>query len=176
MEGFTMKKNEQYHIHHLSKTIYFRKSFLEATGTMETPEYQELMELQRKHPDFKLMQWSIAEPKKKESYKGLTIQRMDTFLKWKYRDNPAEYKAAKEELDAIRGFCKEFHKETSGGNCKKWFLDRYKEEYLNWAKKKAKKSDDAAENTAEPDENAQEPSQNGTEPETTAAEPVSSEQ
>ena len=169
MKGFTMKKNEQYHIHTLGKTIYFRKSFLEATGTMETPEYQELMELQQRHPDFKLMQWSIAKPKKKESYKGLTIPQMDAFLKWKYVDNPTEYKAVKADFDAIRGFCKEFHKETSGGNCRKWFLERYKDEYLNWAKKKAKKPDDAAENAAEPDENVQESSQN-------AAEPSSSEQ
>lgn len=160
MEGFTMRKNEQYHIHTLGKTIYFRKSFLEAAGTMEAPEYKILMELQERHPDFKLMPWSIAKPKnKKESYKGLTIPQMDAFLKWKYTDGTEEYKAVKAELDAIRGFCKEFHKETSGGNCKKWFLERYKDEYLHWAKKKAKKTD----NAAEPYENAQEPSQNALE-------------
>ena len=176
MKEFTMKKNERYHIYHQGKAIYFRRSFLEATGNMKNPEYQELMDLQTKHPDFKLLTWNIAKPeKKKESYKGLTIERMDTFLKWKYRDNPAKYKAEKAELDSIRGFCKDFHKETSGGNCKKWFLDRYKDEYLNWAKKKAKKSDDVAENAAEPNENAQEPSQNETEPETTAVEAASSE-
>ena len=176
MKGFTMKKSEQYHIDHLNKTIYFRKSFLEATGTMGTPEYQELMELQAKHPDFKLLQWSIAEPKKKkESYKGLTIEQMDTFLKWKYGDNTAEYKAAKAELDAIRGFCKEFHKETSGGNCKKWFLDRYKDDYLHWPKK-AKKLEDVAENVAESSENEQESSQNAAKPTTTAAETASSKQ
>lgn len=170
MEGFTMKKNEQYHIHHLGRTIYFRKSFLEAAGTTETPEYRELMELQEKHPDFKLMPWSIAEPKKKkESYKGLTISQMDAFLKWKYKGKKEEYDAVKAEFDAIRGFCKEFHKTTSGGNCKKWFLERYKEEYLHWAKKKAKKPVDAADNSSEPTENTQESDDN-------AVDSVSSEQ
>lgn len=164
MEGFTMKKNEQYHIYTLGKTIYFRKRFLEATGTMGTPEYKILEELQKKHPDFKLMQWSIAAPKKKkESYKGLTIQQMDAFLKWKYGKNTEEYKAVKAEFDDIKGFCDEFHKATSGGNCKKWFLERYKDEYLNWAKKKAKKKVDANENTAESTENAQEPDENAAE-------------
>lgn len=129
MDGFTMRKNEQYHIHHLGKAIYFRKSFLEATGTMGTPEYLKLMELQAQHPDFKLVQWSIAQPKTKESYKGLTIAQMEAFLKWKYKGNQKEYDAVKAEFDGIRGFCNEFHKATTSGNLKTWFLGRYKNEF-----------------------------------------------
>jgi len=160
MEGFTMRKTEQYHIHTLGRTIYFRKRFLELAGTMGTPEYNTLMELQERHPDFELKQWSIAAPKnKKESYKGLTIERMVAFLQWKYGDATEEYQAKKSEFDAIKGFCDDFHKGSSGGNCKSWFIKRYKDEYLNWAKKKAKK-DTPTENAAEPTENAAEPNEN----------------
>ena len=176
MEGFTMKKNEQYHIHHLGRTIYFRKSFLEAAGTRDTQEYQELMELQQMHPDFKLMPWNIAAPKKKkESYKGLTLERMDAFLKWKYKNNQAEYDAVKSEFDGIKGFCDEFHKGTSGGNCKKWFLDRYKDDYLNWAKKKAKR-DTPTDNAGQSSDNAAETTENVQEPNENANESASSEQ
>ena len=174
------KQNEQYHIHTLGKAIYFRKSFLEATGTMGTPEYNTLMELQAKHPNFKLLPWSIAEPKKKkESYKGLTLERMDAFLKWKYKNNQADYDAVKAEFDGIKGFCDEFHKGSSGGNCKKWFLERYKDEYLNWAKKKAKlekKKDETAENAGESNNNTAEPTENTQEPIPNANESASSEQ
>lgn len=156
MDGFTMRKNEQYHIHHLGKAIYFRKSFLEATGTMGTPEYQELMRLQEQHPDFELRQWSIAEPKKrKESYKGLTVAQMEAFLEWKYKDNPGEYATVKAEFDSIRGFCDEFHKSSTSGNLKTWFLGRYKDEYLNWAKKKAKKPQEPQQNASESNENVE---------------------
>lgn len=167
MKEFTMKKNEQYHIYTLGKAIYFRKSFLEATGTMGTPEYNTLMELQERHPDFKLLPWNIAAPKKKkESYKGLTLERMDAFLKWKYKEDAAEYKTVKTEFDEIKGFCDEFHKGSSGGNCKKWFVERYKEEYLNWAKIKAKKdastdnAEESSDNASETTENAQETNKN----------------
>ena len=160
MKEFTMKKNERYHIYHQGKAIYFRKSFLEATGNMKNPEYQELMELQAKHPDFKLLTWNIAKPeKKKETYKGLTIEQMDAFLQWKYKGKKEEYDTVKAEFDGIKNFCDGFHKASSSGTLKSWFLGQYKDEYLDWAKEQVK----LAKNKAKANKNRQKPNQNAAE-------------
>ena len=135
--NMSMKKNEQYHIDHLSKTIILTKKFLNEAGCLDTPEYRILMELTEKHPNYELIERKIKKAEGKTTYKGLNSNKMKEFITWRYRNDAKSQKAKLEEFDARLKFYEDFHKAEKGSAMKAWFLNEYKEQYLNWEKAKA---------------------------------------
>ncbi len=49
-----MKKNANYEINPIDKTITLTKKFLKGASTMGTPEYKELKKLEKDNPGFTL--------------------------------------------------------------------------------------------------------------------------
>ena len=130
----TMKKNEQYHIDPITKTITLTKKFLKEASTLDTPENAKLMELMEKYPSFTLVERKIKKAEKKTTYKGLTTQRMKEFLTWLYRNNEETKEAKLAEFDAREKFYDDFHKVEKASAMKTWFLKDHKDQYLDWEK------------------------------------------
>jgi len=117
-----MKKNT-YIINHNDKTITLTKAYAKLANTPGTKEFRELAELHKAFPDYLIVMRTVSKNEDKEKFADLTVDRMEYFIKC-FKDETAmtEFQNAKA-----------FHKETAGyyGKMKKWFLDKYKEEYLN---------------------------------------------
>lgn len=130
----TMKKNEQYHIDHLTKTITLTKKFLKEASILDTPENEKLMELMEKYPAFALVERKINKAEGKKTYKGLNEKKMREFITWRYRENSETQKSKLDEFDALVKFYEDFHKTEKGSALKSWFLKNHKEQYLDWEK------------------------------------------
>ena len=121
-----MKKNEKYFIDYLTETIILTKSFYKAAGSLDTPEYKTLMELRRQNPDYTIALREIKKAEDKKSYRNLTYENMETFIKKIEQDD--EIRA---ERLAQFATTKELSKVQPGpyAYVKTWFLETYGEEY-----------------------------------------------
>lgn len=134
----TMKKNEQYHIDPLSKSIILTKKFLKEAGSLDTPEHKILMELMDAHPNYELVERKIKKAEGKTTYKGLNEKQMRKFITWLYQGDANAQKEKLEEFDALVKFYNDFHKAEKGSALRAWFLKNHKEKYLDWEKANAK--------------------------------------
>ena len=130
--NMNMKKNEQYHIDHLSKTIILTKKFLNEAGSLDNPEHDILMKLMEKHPNYTLVERKIKKAEGKKTYKGLSVKKMREFLEWLYSANTETQKQKLDEFDALVQFYEDFHKAEKASAMKTWFLKNHKEKYLDW--------------------------------------------
>lgn len=140
MENITMGKTEKYHIDHFGKAIYFRKSFMRAASTLDTPEYKTLMALQTKHPDFTFLMFEISKAHGKEKYKGLNEAKVKDFLNYHYQNDPVGLEKAQDALDELMNHNDKYHKTARAGALKSWVVQNYKVAYLEWDKRTQKKN------------------------------------
>ena len=75
-----MKKNA-YEINHLEAKITMTKKFYEAACRLNTPEYKELMAIRRDNPTYKMEVREIKKKTDKNSYRNLTFDNMELFIK-----------------------------------------------------------------------------------------------
>ena len=103
--------------------IVMTKAFAKLAYTPGTEEFGYLAELHKAFPDFKIVMRTAKENKSKEKFTDLSVPRMELFIK--------SFKGEKELVEFRNA--QAFYKGTTGyyGMKKKWFLDKYKEEYLN---------------------------------------------
>ena len=135
-----MKKIENYTFNHINKTIILTKKFSKAACTMGTVEFKELTRLMKDYPAYTLEVREIKKPEGKITYKGLTAERMREFITWLYQANVETQKVKLGEFDALKEFYDSFHKAEKHAAMKTWFLNKHKEEYLDWEKAMAKKA------------------------------------
>ena len=135
-----MKKTENYTFNHFNKTIIVSKKFSKAASTMGTVEFMELMGVMKAYPAYTLEVREIKKPERKITYKGLTVERMREFITWLYQANTEIQKDKLGEFDALKEFYDNFHKAEKHAAMKTWFLNKHKEEYLDWEKAMAKKA------------------------------------
>ena len=111
--GYTIKDN----------AIILTKAYAKLAYTPGTKEFRELASLHKAFPDFPIEMRTANKNENKEKFTDLSVSRMERFIKC-FKDE----KALKEFYNA-----KDFYTGTAGyyGKMKKWFLDKYKEEYLN---------------------------------------------
>lgn len=105
-----------------SNTIEMSKKFAKAASRYGTPEYKDLQAVRADYPTYKIVTKTVS--KKKDSFKGLTYEYMESYIKT--RDNADEMmgkynalRAASENKDD------EFAEAVSYGTIKKWFLAQY---------------------------------------------------
>ena len=124
-----MKKNVGYEINPIKKTITLSKKFLKGASVMGTPEYKELKKIQKDNPDFELVVREIQQKEDKITYSELTFKVMESIIKGS-ANGDAEDEAQKiAEFNAIKAFY-EGNKATMYGHVKSWFVQKYKEAYL----------------------------------------------
>ena len=125
-----MKKNLGYEINPIEKTITLSKKFLKGASIMGTPEYKKLKELEKDNPGFELKVREIKQKENKTTYDELTFAVMEKIITESVKGK--EEGATKiEEFKAIKAFYAD-NKATKYGHVKSWFVQNYKQEYLNW--------------------------------------------
>ena len=115
----TMKINEK------KFTIEITKTFAQKASRVGSPEYFELLEVRHNFPKFKVV---VNQTKSKDSFKGLTYEYMEKYIK-AHDDKEGSNMAIFNEL---RGTIVEGDDELQAesltyGEIKLWFLDTYPE-------------------------------------------------
>ena len=142
-----------YNVNYETKEIIITKAFANKAAALNTPEAAIMKQLRTEYPDFTFAYKKIKENKDKESYNGLSLETMNVFFLDRIKNEKkanSEEKAElsskeeitseeKEKLASEKDY-EEFKKvaEVFGkkkyATIKKWFLDRFKEEYKVWYK------------------------------------------
>lgn len=121
-----MKKTASYEIDHIAATIYLTKAFAKEASILNTPEYQTMLAIRRDNPTYKIEEREIAKHPNKKSYRNLTVENMESFIR-----NSMEDKRSVEERITEFETVKELSKSQPSpyAYTKKWFLKEYGEEY-----------------------------------------------
>lgn len=115
-------KTTNYTIKMAAKEIEISRRFEKAANVIGSNEYNTLITLMNDFPQFKVTVKEIKKNKNKKSYKGLTISEMEKFVSRKSDEDLERFQKA---LAIAKG------RQGTYALIKKWFLDRYKEEYAN---------------------------------------------
>ena len=121
-----MKKTASYEINHITATIYVSKAFAKEASILNTPEYQTMLAVRRDNPNYKIEVRAIAKNSNKKTYRNLTVENMETFIR-----NSIEDKRSIEDRIAEFNRVKALSKSHSSpyAYIKKWFLRDYGKEY-----------------------------------------------
>lgn len=122
-ENTTMKNTNEYIINHAAKAITITKSFEKRSSVIGSEEFRKLSQLHTAFPDYAIQRRTAIVSDQKEIHKGLTVDRMEEYIK----------KITNGDEKALNAFdeVKKFYKNQSSyyPKVKAWFLANYKEEY-----------------------------------------------
>ena len=120
-----MKKNT-YEINHIDATIIMTRKFYEAACHLNTPEYKELMAARRDNPTYKLEVREISKATNKKTYRNLTYNNMELFIK-KSMDSTRSLEDRLGEYETVKALSKV--QNSPYAYVKTWFLKTYGDEY-----------------------------------------------
>ncbi len=106
-----------------NNTIVASKATLKKAGNPTTPEYKALMKMIAEQPTFKVVEKTINTKSGKTTYKGLTIEMMESYI-----NEQKNAVALCEEFESIRQFAKD-SKRREYPLLKQWFVEKFKEQY-----------------------------------------------
>lgn len=139
---FTAKIDRQ------SKVILVSRSTLIAAGQFGTPEFHQMMEMRQKFPGYEFKEQKIERNPDKRTYGNLTYKVMGDFIE--NHETDENVKAALKEYEAVKAISKT--QRAAYAYVKKWFLDKYGEEFKEFQKKmdeKKRTAKEAANNNKE---------------------------
>ena len=110
-----MKKNT-YAIDHANKTITLTKAYAKLANTPGTKEFRELSRLHQAFPEYDIAMRTATVTANKEKHIGLSVDRMEQYIKAIDKDALAEFEAIKSFYKGMSGYY---------GKMKKWFLAKY---------------------------------------------------
>lgn len=140
---FTAKIDRQ------SKVILVSRSTLIAAGQFGTPEFHQMMEMRQKFPGYEFKEQKIERNPDKRTYGNLTYKVMGEFIENHETDENVKGAALK-EYEAVKAISKT--QRAAYVYVKKWFLDKYGEEFKEFQKKmdeKKRAAKEAANNKKE---------------------------
>lgn len=106
-----------------TNTIVASKATLKKAGNPTTPEYKALMKMIAEQPTFKVVEKAINAKSGKTTYKGLTIEMMESYI-----NEQKNAVALCAEFASIRQFAKD-SKRREYPLLKQWFVEKFKEQY-----------------------------------------------
>ena len=106
-----------------TNTIVASKATLKKAGNPTTPEYKALMKMIAEQPTFKVVEKTINTKSGKTTYKGLTIEMMESYI-----NEQKNAVALCGEFESIRQFAKD-SKRREYPLLKQWFVEKFKEQY-----------------------------------------------
>lgn len=115
----------KYTIDHVNEEITVTKSFAKAAGIVGSSDYKEMLALQREMPEYKIIVRTINRNVKKQTYGKLTLERMEAHIIAKHGKNSDMLKEYNHELELAK-----IHR-SPYNHMKKWFLERYKEDFTS---------------------------------------------
>ena len=139
---FTAKIDRQ------SKVILVSRSTLIAAGQFGTPEFHQMMEMRQKFPGYEFKEQKIDRNPDKRTYGNLTYKVMGEFIE--NHETYENVRAALKEYEAVKAISKT--QRAAYAYVKKWFLDKYGEEFKEFQKKmdeKKRTAKEAANNNKE---------------------------
>ena len=118
-----MKNVKNYSITHtngnINGEIILSRDFANRANIINSAEYTALVQFRKDFPEYAIRIRESKKPARKETHRGLTIDRMDKYIAW--RGNVAD----------VRAFAnvKEYFKGDKGyyAKVKKWFLDNHED-------------------------------------------------
>lgn len=122
---FTAKIDRQ------SKVILVSRSTLIAAGQFGTPEFHQMMEMRQKFPGYEFKEQKIERNPDKRTYGNLTYKVMGEFIE--NHETDENVRAALKEYEAVKAISKT--QRAAYAYVKKWFLDKYGEEFKEFQKK-----------------------------------------
>lgn len=140
---FTAKIDRQ------AKVILVSRSTLIAAGQFGTPEFHQMMEMRQEFPGYEFREQKIERNPDKRTYGNLTYKVMGEFIASHETDEIAKAAALK-EYEAVKAISKT--QRAAYAYVKKWFLDKYGEEFKEFQKKldeKKRAAKEAANNAKE---------------------------
>ena len=105
-------------INHENSTIVMDREFAKKSALVGSKEYNTLQMARRDYPEYAVIRREIKKNPNKESYRGLTYEYMENYIKSHYPAKIHEF----EEL-RIRAKCHSIRY----ANIKKWFLETFPE-------------------------------------------------
>lgn len=106
-----------------NNTIVASKATLKKAGNPTTPEYKALMKMIAEQPTFKVVEKTINTKSGKTTYKGLTIEMMESYI-----NEQKNAVALCAEFESIRQFAKD-SKRREYPLLMQWFVEKFKEQY-----------------------------------------------
>lgn len=120
-----MRKTNNYSINFETETITITKKFGKAASQIGTPEFKEMKKLRNEFEGFSIEYKTIDKKENKVTYRNLTVETMKEFLNSLDNAEEALYVFGKVEKVADK-------KKGKYAIIKKWFLNHYKKEYIEW--------------------------------------------
>ena len=121
-----------YEIKHMEGKIILSKDFLMKAGCLDTKEFQEMRKLREQLPGYEMEEYKIAQNPNKQTYGRLTYDTMKSLILGKEPEETVD--ATLEEFEKVKKYAKA-HK-AAYVYVKKWFLDRYSEDFKTKKQKK----------------------------------------
>lgn len=115
-------------INYENRTIEVSKAFLKKASVFDTPEYKELKTVRETEPTFAVKEKTISKKASKETYGNLTFRTMIAHINLVETDEEEKARVLN-ELEEIKNYSAT--RKSSYPIVKKWFLNRYKESYIN---------------------------------------------
>lgn len=131
-------------IDRIAKTITVYKAFLIASGEYGSTAYQLRMELSTRYPGFDFIQYKPNRTKTDEVYDNPTYSQMEKFIKGYEATEKGEAEAMA-ELNDLRMLLK--GRKGAYPKVKKWFLNKYADEFARRKKEEADKKREERERT-----------------------------
>ena len=126
-----MKKINHCSIDPINSIIVMTSKFYKAACRLNTPEYKELMAARRDNPTFKMEVREITKATNKKTYRNLTYENMELFIK-KSMESIRPLKERWEEYETVRGLSKS--QSAPYAYVKAWFLKVYGAEFNKYRK------------------------------------------
>lgn len=130
-----MTKSQQYEVDFINSKIILTKKFYKAATTLNTPEYNTLLQLRTQNPGYEIVLKEIKKKEGKKSYRNLTYKHMEEYI----------ITLEGEESETLKEFNNvlKLSKVQAGpyAYVKAWFLKKYGDAF--------KSEEEAAEATAE---------------------------
>ena len=109
-------------INEKKNAIELTKKEAKAAAKFGTPEYKALQEARKDYPGFKTVTITAKTPAKKDTFKGLTYEFMESYIKAHDEELMAEYLNLRGLSDEAKENLAEVH---SYAAMKKWFLKNF---------------------------------------------------
>lgn len=136
-------KNNQYEVNHIEGKIIISKKFAKEAGILGTEAYNIMKQLRQDNPTFQIIQREIKKKAGKRTYGKLSYEVMEEYINAKEGKDSEVLK----QFEQVQKMSK--IQAGSYAYVKKWFLARYKDEFVTDDTKDEVKTDDVNKETKE---------------------------
>ena len=130
-------------INYTENTIVITKKEERAVSKVGSPEYLAFLEVRKSFPDYSI---SVQEPKKRDTYKGLTFDYMENYIQKQKKDGK-DMSVIEAEFIELTKKSADFDRTATYGEVKTWFLSKFPEIENFEAQQKRKEIIKTAKNT-----------------------------